>query len=206
MLVAPRSVEFTRSLIAPLDALDWPEIDRTLADLSARGRAILEEGGISSDEIAHEVSADMRYAGQGFEVTVPLDSAVVKAHDGGALRAAFLRRYEERFARSLAAAPVEIVSWRVRAVAPPAVDEVRFAGAEDAGGDPLIERRPTFFDGGFVETPVYARARLAAGARIEGPALIEEAESTAVIGPGASVTVDEHGNLLMTLYDQGGKP
>jgi N-methylhydantoinase A len=142
----------------------------------------------------------MRYAGQGFEVTVPLAAAPLRAHDAAALRAAFQSQYETRFSRSIPGAPVEVVSWRVRAVAAPAVEEIRFAG-EDTAGDTLIERRPAWFSelGGFVETPVYARGRLAAGTRIGGPALIEEAESTAVIGPGATITVDEHGNLLMSI-------
>jgi N-methylhydantoinase A len=201
MLVAPRSVEFTRSLIAPLDALDWEAIDRVLAELAARGRAVLMEGGIAADEIALELSADMRYAGQGFEITVPLDEAMLRRRDAAAIGDAFGRHYRERFARSLAGVAAELVSWRVRAVAAPAVDEIRFGDGEAQRGEPLIERRPAFFAerGGFVETPVYARARLAPGARIEGPALIEEAESTAVIGPAASVVVDPFGNLIMTL-------
>ncbi|HSU06642.1 MAG TPA: hypothetical protein VLI93_13815, partial [Acetobacteraceae bacterium] len=96
--------------------------------------------------------------------------------------------------------PVEVVSWRVRAVAPPSVAQVRFA---DGGGrvDPVIEHRPAYFTeaGGFVDTAVYARAALQTGMRIDGPALIEEAESTAVIGPSAQVNVDAFGNLIMTL-------
>ena len=65
----------------------------------------------------------------------------------------------------------------------------------------LIEHRKAYFTelGGFVDTPVYARARLAPGTKIEGPALIEEAESTSVIGPKANVEVDRFGNLIMRI-------
>ena len=97
---------------------------------------------------------------------------------------------------------VEVVSWRVRVAAPAAVSELSFAGSQSPGGDALIERRPAYFEesAGFIEVPVYARDRLtAASARISGPALVEEAESTVVIGPSASAVADPHGNLIMSL-------
>ncbi|HEX5325324.1 MAG TPA: hypothetical protein VFW75_01520, partial [Acetobacteraceae bacterium] len=125
--------------------------------------------------------------------------------DAGALRRAFDRRYRERFARSLDGIPVELVSWRVRAVAPPSVSEIRFAGTA-ACTEAMVERRPAYFveAGGFVDTPVYLRAALTEDAQIDGPALIEEAESTAVIGPSAVVSVDRFGNLIMRLPPEAG--
>jgi N-methylhydantoinase A len=199
MLVAPRSVEFTRSLVTLLDGLDWEAAAAIVADLAARGRAVLREGGVSDSEIDTAVVADMRYAGQGFEITVPVDFSLLARRDTAGLQHAFETSYSERFARNLGKLPVEVVSWRVRVLAPPAVDEVRFDEAVRDGGDPLIERRPAWFAelGGFVATPVYARARLTAGAEITGPALIEEPESTAVIGPDATATLDKFGNLVM---------
>jgi N-methylhydantoinase A len=201
MLVAPRSVEYTRSLIMRLDALDWGLVDETVAALEARGRAVLHEAGVGDAEIAVELSADMRYVGQGFEVTVPLDRASQARRDAAAWRRAFDAQYERRFGRSLDMLSVEAVSWRLRVAASAAVSELRFAEAGLRGGNALIERRMAFFEecAGFVDTPVFARDRLRPGAaRIEGPALIEEAESTAVIGPRASVVADAHGNLVMT--------
>jgi N-methylhydantoinase A len=203
MLVAPRSVEYARSLIAALDDLDWALVEEIIASLDAKARAVLREGGILDEDIAGELSADMRYAGQGFEVNVPLDRKAIARHDAVALHHAFDARYEERFGRNLGAVPVEVVSWRVRLVAPPSVTEIRFReGSKEAdASEALIEHRLAFFEelGGFVETPVYARHRLEAGRRIAGPALIEEAESTAVIGPRADVEVDPFGNLIMRL-------
>jgi len=201
MLVAPRSIEFTRSLIAPLDGLKWAAIEAIFAELGAKARAILHEGGVKDDEITTEISADMRYVGQGFEVAVPLDPTVLERRDAAALERAFDTRYTERFARSLGALPVEIVSWRVRMVAPPSVAAIRFAQDGREQGSALIERRPAFFAelDGFVDAPVYARARLQRGDTIRGPALIEEAESTAVVGPFATVTVDPFDNLIMRI-------
>ncbi|HMK67860.1 MAG TPA: hydantoinase/oxoprolinase family protein, partial [Stellaceae bacterium] len=201
MLVAPRSVEYTRSLIASVDGLDWQSVAAVIAELAERGRAVLREADLRDDEIALELSADMRYVGQGFEVTVPLEPSLVERRDEAALRRTFDAQYERRFGRTLGTVPVEVVSWRVRSIAAPAVTEIRFAGGESGGGEALIERRPAYFEEarGFVETPVYARARLHTGEIIKGPALIEEAESTGVIGPSASVEVDPFGNLIMRL-------
>lgn len=202
MLVAPRSVEFTRSLVTPLDALEWDAVDGILAALEARGRAILREGGVTDAEIATEVTADMRYAGQGFEVGVSIPRAILDGRDAAALRDAFETAYRDRFARSLASLSAELVSWRVRVVAPPSVTKVRFDAARaETAGDPRLGERQAWFTeaGGFVTTPVYARDRLAIGTTLAGPAFITEAETTTVIGPDASVTVDAFGNLIMRL-------
>ena len=78
---------------------------------------------------------------------------------------------------------------------------MRFDEGVPDGGEPLIERRPAWFSelGGFVATPVYARARLSAGFEVAGPALIEEAETTSVIGPDAVAALDDFGNLVMRI-------
>ena len=201
MLVAPRSVEFTRSLVAPLDALPWDAVDAIVTQLAARGRAILSEGGIQDGDITTEVTADMRYAGQGFEIGVAIPAAAVDGRSATAIRALFDTGYRGRFNRSLDRLAVEVVSWRVRVVAPPAVTEVRFDAGQAAGAHALTGHREAYFAeaGGTIPTPVYARDRLAVGATLKGPALITEAETTAVIGPGATVTVDPFGNLIMRL-------
>ncbi|MBV9052264.1 MAG: hydantoinase/oxoprolinase family protein, partial [Hyphomicrobiales bacterium] len=203
MLVAPRSVEYARSLIAALDTLDWTLVEEIVASLDARARAVLRDGGIADGDITRELSADMRYAGQGFEVNVPLDEKALQRHDAVALQHAFDARYEERFGRNLGAVPIEVVSWRVRLVAPASVSEIRFPehSRDATSGEAFIEHRSAFFTElhGFVETPVYARDRLEPGRKIAGPALIEEAESTCVVGPMAHVEVDAFGNLIMRL-------
>lgn len=201
MLVAPRSVEFTRSLVANTEKLDWSLVDGIISELEQRGQAILMEGGVTKKQIVTEISADMRYAGQGFEITVPITRKVLSRKDKKLLREIFVAEYEERFARSLGQLAVECVSWRVRVVAPPSVDDVRLDKSAVQRRDPKIETRPAYFEekGKFVNTPVYSRSLLTPGMKIQGPALVEEAESTCVIGPSGSVSVDKHGNLLMKI-------
>jgi N-methylhydantoinase A len=201
MLVAPRSVEFTRSLVSGVDAMNWKAIKSIVAELEERGRSILMEGEVAAADIETEISADMRYAGQGFEITVPLSGKIVKLQDGAALRKTFVSQYAGRFGRSLGQLPIECVSWRVRVVAAPSVGNIKLERGHEQSGAPEIETRFAYFEelGRYVDTPVYARARLKHGARVRGPALIEEDESTSVVGPSGSIVVDKNGNLIMKI-------
>jgi N-methylhydantoinase A len=201
MLVAPRSAEFTRSYVQQLATTDWHAVHEILRELEARGRELLVETGASADAIRIEPAADMRYVGQGYEVTVPVEHAVLMKSDAAALRRAFEKEYETRFGRSLPDMQVEVVSWRLRALAAPMADEVHLEPLSTSSESALTGERPVYFPetDGFRSTPVYSRARLAAGERISGPAIIEEAESTVVVGPRGSVVVDGNGNLNMNL-------
>ena len=201
MLVAPRSAEFTRSYVQQLASTDWPAVHGILRELEARGRELLMETGAGADEIGIEAAADMRYVGQGYEVTVPVAHAVLLDKNVAALRSAFERVYEERFGRTLPDVPVEVVSWRLRASAAPMASEVRLEQGEQANVSAPTGERPVYFPeiGAYRPTPVYARTGPVAGQSIAGPAIIEESESTIVVGPQGRVVVHENGNLVMHL-------
>lgn len=201
MLVAPRSVESTRSLVSRVDGLDWKTVNSMIADLEARGRSILIEGGVKAAEIEREISADMRYAGQGFEITVSLTGKIVSRRDSVALRQAFISQYEQQFGRSLGDIPIECVSWRVRVVAAPTVTSIKLQHKNSHADKQKIETRPAYFAevGRYVDTPVYSRVHLKRGTKLKGPVLIEEDESTCVVGPSGTITVDKHGNLVMKI-------
>ncbi|MCC7081236.1 MAG: hydantoinase/oxoprolinase family protein [Burkholderiales bacterium] len=199
MLVAPRSAEFTRSYVQQLERTDWSAVHAILDELESRGRELLVEAGADANAIRIEPAADMRYLGQGYEVTVPVAHAVLLARDDRALRAAFEQVYVERFGRSLPGVPVEVVSWRLRASAAPMASDVRLEQDEQARGNALKGERPVFFTelGAFRSTPVYARMGLVAGQTIAGPAIVEEPESTIVVGPRGRLVVQDDGNLVM---------
>ena len=202
MLVAPRSAEYTRSYVQRLATIDWDAVHDILGGLEARGRALLIEAGAADADIRIEAAADMRYVGQGYEVTVPVDHAALLRKDADSMRVAFEALYQERFGRSLGNMPVEVVSWRVRASSAAMADEVRLEQAVTQAGHGPIGERPVYFTelGGFTTTPVFSRSRIAPGVRVDGPAVIEEAESTVVVGPNAHVSVDGSGNLVMTMH------
>lgn len=205
MLVAPRSAEFTRSHVQQLASIEWPAVHAILRELEARGRELLAETGARAEEIHTDPAADMRYVGQGYEVTVPVAQIALLDKDQDALRRAFEQVYQARFGRSLPDVPVEVVSWRLRASAAPMASEVRLEQDAEKRVHAHADERPVYFPelGAYRPTPVYARARLVAGQRIPGPAIIEESESTIVVGPLGSVVVHENGNLLMRIESRG---
>lgn len=211
MLVAPPSAEFTRSNVQQLRSIDWDVVHGVLDELEARGRELLAETGVRHAEIRLEPAADMRHVGQGHEVTVTLDPMLLEERNASGLRAAFESEYKIRFGRGLDDMEVEIISWRMRVSSRPIIDKLDVEQAKVSQGHEAVTQRAVYFSefGGFHSTPVYHRNRLAKGGHIDGPAIIEEAESTVVVGPFASVLVDELGNLIMRLDSQQsilGKP
>ena len=154
------------------------------------GVAKLEADGMPRDRQRHEFTLDVRYVGQSFTLPIRWDPADA---DWTPLRAAFDARHEGTFGYADPANDVEIVNVRLVSIGEVDKPVVDFAPA--GSGDPVIERRPVWF-GEWCETPVVDRERLAAGWRIEGPAIVEEAGGTTVAPPGWTVEVDASGALM----------
>ena len=118
------------------------------------------------------------------------------------LAATFSETYKSLFGRILADVPVETITWRLSASEPPPRPDIRFrtAGQETLAGG-LKGERPVFIteEGRFVDCPVFDRYGLEPGATVNGPAIVEERESTVFVGPDARCAIDEHLNLVMSL-------
>jgi N-methylhydantoinase A len=200
-LCAPATVELARSRLTRLDQVDWAELERLFEDMETEARRLLVEAAVDPDQIEITSSADVRYAGQGFEVPVGVPPRFLAGRDAGALEAAFGDEYQARYSRRLDGLPAEVITWRLSAQGPRG--EVDIAGLAAAGEaeTSLKGSRPAHFPeaGGFVDCAVYDRYSLRPGTRIEGPAIVEERESTAVIGPLAFALVDAEHNLVMTI-------
>ncbi len=154
------------------------------------GAARLEADGMPRDRHRHEFTLDVRYVGQSF--TLPIRWNPEDA-DWTPLRSAFDARHEETFGYADPANDIEIVNVRLVSIGEVEKPEVDFMPA--GGGDPLIERRQVWF-GAWIETPIIDRERLAAGWRVVGPAIVEEAGGTTVAPPGWTVEVDASGALM----------
>jgi N-methylhydantoinase A len=185
-LTAPLAFDLVRSWRCELDTVDLDEVERFLAELEAEGVALLAEAGLAPEELTHERFADMRYIGQGHEVRVPLPPGRV----GGVaeLVERFEREYDRLYGRRGPRVGVEAITWRVVSSGPrPAL---RNATVAAAAGEPLRGSRPAYFPGhGYVDTPVVDRYALTAGYELTGPAVVEERESTLVVGPGDRAVV-----------------
>ncbi len=141
----------------------------------------------------------MRYVGQSYELPIPLPDGKVEDAVAGMLRK-FHDEHERAYGFAAPAEPVEFVTLRLTAVGGIAKPKLREIPKGD--GDVSAARRAVrnvYFAeaGGFIDCPSYDRYKLAAGGMIEGPAIVEEMDSTTVIHPGFGAEVDRFGNLLI---------
>jgi N-methylhydantoinase A len=169
--------------------------------MAEQAATVVRDAG-AAGTIALARTADMRYVGQGYELTVPFRDGPVDGRTAAALRAAFDRVYAQRYGYSDAKAALELVTVAVTATG--TGPEVRLLEHRPGTRDVTEARkadRPAYFPEtrGYVRCPVYDRARLPVGARLEGPAVVEEPESTTVLPPGTTAEVDPWANLLVTL-------
>src|SRR5262249_48610947 len=157
---------------------------------------------VTPEKVAIQRALDMRYVGQEHAVTVDLPMRVFEKRDRAAIKRHFDDMHLLRYGTSAPSEGAEIVSLRTTVTGimrKPAQEKI----ARGAAIPPKAARtgkRPVYFEGhGFVDTHTFARAALAAGNRIKGPALIEEYASTAVLMPGDVLEVDRFGNLAITV-------
>ena len=203
MLVSPLSFQVAQTRRALHGALDAAGFAAGLAPLVAEATAVLRQAGIAADAITLRHAVDMRYDGQGYEIEVALPAGPPEAAFD-TLPALFAECYRQVFSLSYLEEPVEIVNWKVEAIGPaPALGggpNLR-PPPPGAGTDARKGTRHAWFPerNGYVDCPVYDRYALALGSEIAGPALIEESESTCLIGIGDRARVDAYGNLIAEL-------
>lgn len=206
LLVAPLAFDFVRSYYGRLDELDWDEVSGIFEEMEQFGTELLVDSGAGPDEIDHVRSADIRYVGQGHEIRVPIPAGTLSVEHRETICQEFDRVYQSLYGREGPPVGLEALTWRVVSRGPrPAMvgggTEVVTGGVSAARKG---ERRAFFAsEAGFVSTPVYDRYSLSPGSIMTGPAIIEERESTAIIGPGGRVQVDEGFNIVVRLG--GGK-
>jgi N-methylhydantoinase A len=202
-LLAPTAVDLARSHYSKLSAIDWEMLAALYRDMEEEGRATLRAAG--AENVRYERTVEMRYVGQGFEISVEVPDTFLVERDTRSLQAAFDRTYTDLYGATLANVPVEALTWRLRAVdaAPSARDGL---ANSTRPGNPLRGRRRAYFPetGAFVDAPIYDRYALASGSVIEGPALIEERETTLVVGPGGMVRVAPSLDLVIELGEPRG--
>ena len=193
-LVTPLRLDLFRSDVGLLRRLDWATIDRGIAEMVEEARAALLKAGCRKDEIRVSLGGDFRYHGQHNELTIGLPPDVIEKRDVDAIEAAFEAEYDRTYGIKLDDLDIEVVAWRVTAHgADVSQDEIR---SQVKASDEGVRRRPVRFSRGVQDTPVYTRSSLHPGRSLEGPAIIEERETTIVILPGWRASVDRHGCIF----------
>jgi N-methylhydantoinase A/oxoprolinase/acetone carboxylase beta subunit len=199
LLAAEVKFDVARTYVRRLEALDPAALSAMFDEMAAQATAVVRESAVAGT-IALQRYVDARYVGQGYELTVPVPSGPLDAAALARVRHAFDEIYAARYGYANPAEPVETVTWKLVAVGgAPRVSLAKAAADGRDGG--LKGRRRAFFPetGGFVDCPVYDRYALAPGAQLTGPAIVEERESTSVLPPGTTATVDEYANLIVSV-------
>jgi N-methylhydantoinase A len=195
MLTANPGFEFARSLPSPLASTPWREVRKALKDMIEDGSHQLEESGVDRRHIQIAIASDVRHRGQGDAVTVELGPDLGKDPEGQ-IEEAFEEAYVRLYGRRPPGVESEVMTWRVRVSGPAPDLDVRSSGrTSDRGVVQKDRRRAWFPESGFVDVDVFDRYALAPGAAVVGPAVLEETESTVVIGPGARGKVSPDGSL-----------
>ena len=199
-LCAPLSFDLARSLYGRLDELDWDAANAALAEMEEEGRELLRASRVADEDVLVRRLGEMRYVGQGHEVGVKLPEGTLGPDDVGGISAGYREEYRRLYGREGPDVPLEAITWRVEVSAPrPEILQ------EERGGDPraLDEARKGKREiylpekDGFAAVPVYDRYRLDPGAAFDGPAVVEERESTVIVGPDSRAEVDGSRNLIV---------
>jgi N-methylhydantoinase A len=208
LLAAPLAFDFVRTAPQRLASADWGQINRLFEEMEAEGRRIVRGAGLAEADIFVRRSAEMRYLGQGHEVDVPIPLGRLGAESAATIIASFESAYRLLYSRTPQGVPLEALNWRavVSGPAPDVLGQPHGSAADGRRGGAISgprqvkATRKAYFPeaAGYVDTAVYDRDALAPGAHFAGPAIVEERESTTVIGPGATVSVDAHRSLILT--------
>ena len=194
LLVADVRRDLVRTRVSLLDEVSAADVRAMVAGLVAEGEAELAAAGFPPERRRYAASLDMRYAGQSFELSVPVATDVA---DMAVIEKAFVEVYVARYGATTTAG-VEIVSYRIAAWGLsdkpelPSIDRDGRSMAAAAAG-----RRPVVFDGVAHPVPIIDRDRMPPGETVTGPAIVEEDGSSTVVPPGWSVALDSIGCLVL---------
>lgn len=205
LMLAPISFDFARSYVARLETLNYARLNALFEAMETEGAEVLRDAGVAPSMTRIERTADMRYVGQGHEIRVPVPGGRLGPGRLDEIREGFDAEYTRKFTRTCEGVEVESVHWRVR-MSGPKPDLGNPEPPVSTGGDAAKGVRPVLFDVavGPEPVPVFDRYGIEPGFRATGPAIVEEAESTAVAPHGWTVAVEASGNLLLTRMEGSG--
>ncbi|MBV9523479.1 MAG: hydantoinase/oxoprolinase family protein, partial [Alphaproteobacteria bacterium] len=197
LLVSSLKAEFARTALQRPPDYDLRAMAQVFAELQDEAEHWLEHEGVPVEGRQIRWQASLRYVHQGFELTVPWAGKSATTVAVQETIAAFHRLHEQLYTFRQEDTPVEIVTLRVSATGqlpPPEIREWPSGGALE---DALVERQAVDFDGDFQACAVYERARLGAGTRLRGPAVIRQLDTTTLLFPGQIAEVHRFGSLIV---------
>src|SRR5699024_320515 len=200
-LSSPLSFDFVRSYNGQLDKLNWKDIMELLNEMEKEGIDILNKSDVKNEDIKINRICEMRYKGQTHDISVPIPSNQLNEDSFEIIKNNFEYEYKKLFSETSKNIPIETLNWRVTVKGPnPNLFLNHGENNKKINLIPKAERKVYFNEfNDYVSTPVYDRTQLSPGFNIEGPAIIEERESTMVVTPKFKLYVDPYFNLILNL-------
>ena len=198
---APRAFDLLRSHKVSLGAADFDEIEKIFKELEAEATRILKKEA-AEKEIKFERSLDMRFVGQGSETNVPVAERDFTKMKKEGVRRRFDEVYEKLYGRTYPDSEVEFINFKVRASLPERLLQLPKLERKGKSLDRAIKGKRQAYSPiarDFIPYTVYDRYKLFPNAKFRGPAIIEEKESTVIVGEDASVSMDEFGFLWIDI-------
>ena len=198
---APRAFDMVRSHKIGLEEADFSAIEKMFKGMETEAAKTLVKAG-TAENIRFERSLDMRFVGQGSETNVPIPAKDFTKMKREEVRRLFDKIYKNLYGRTYPDSPVELINYKVRASLPgrplqlPKIEK-RVASLNDAIKGKRMAYSPIAKD--FTPFTIYDRYKLFPDAEFHGPAIIEERESTVIVGEDASISVDDLGFLWIDL-------
>jgi N-methylhydantoinase A len=208
MLMAQWRHDYVRTLVGEFGEINPADAARAFAELRAAGEQALARDALAPDQLARarfDFAADLRYRGQEHTIAIPVAGAEELAGAGEATRMRFNEQHHLRYGHAAPDQSIEIVNLRLAVTVPRMEDAIaRWLSQPWTPTEAACDgRRPVVFDDPDrpLDTRILWRPGLAAGERIAGPAVIEEPNSTTLIGPGDHAVVDASGHIIVTLAE-----
>lgn len=203
LVVADIRHDFVRTVARRQDAVLPEELLEVFQDMEREGMVQLAAEGVSPGQMVLEWAADLRYEGQSWELTTPLVRSEQLDQQGvQAMIEAFHELHQKVYSYSDRAQPVEFINLRVKAIGRNPQISLPTYGFESSAPDAGYKGTRDVCVGlaGWVPTPIYERAKLPTGSRVQGPAVIEEAISTTFLPPESGAEIDEFRNIIIDVW------
>ncbi|HEY6434502.1 MAG TPA: hydantoinase/oxoprolinase family protein [Acetobacteraceae bacterium] len=202
LLLTDLRADFATTRLHTLSPQVLPAVIAAFAALQLQADAWFAAEGIASAARRVSRTADMRYAGQNYELSVPLPDGPINAASLDVLAEGFAAAHSRMYGFTAEEEPVQLVTFRIEATG--LVHKAQFQPQPDAGPDAaaaIIGDREVWLPeaGGFVSCPVYDRERLRCGNCIAGPAIVEQMDATTVVLPGMTGRVEPYLNLILEM-------
>jgi N-methylhydantoinase A len=202
LLLTDLRADFAATRLLPLDGGVLGEIDAAFAVLNQQAEAWFAHEEITADARRLLRTVDMRYAGQNYELAIPLPDGPITSETLDVLAHGFADAHQRMYGFLADKEPVQLVTFRLEATG--LVSKATLQVHPDAGADAshaIRESRDVWFteSGDFVACPVYAREELKSGNRFFGPAIVEQMDATTVVLPGMTARVDPYLNLILEM-------